>query len=137
MMADGAGAVYGDKEPLKRIAKVANAPIFTFDQSLFDGETVGGPMTSPVEGARPTAAAAVRMLGGTKATEIQYPPIAFSTPKYDWRLLRRWNISEGLLPAGERSLVSGANRMGKIFVANYSYFCGFSAAGWANRDLAA
>ena len=31
---DGAGAVYGDKEPLKRIYEVANAPIFTFDESL-------------------------------------------------------------------------------------------------------
>ena len=31
---DGAGAVYGDKEPLKRIYEVANAPIFSFDLSL-------------------------------------------------------------------------------------------------------
>ena len=29
---DGAGAVYGDKEPLKRIYEVANAPIFSFDE---------------------------------------------------------------------------------------------------------
>jgi hypothetical protein len=32
MMVDGAGAVYGDKEPLKRIYEVANAPIFSFDE---------------------------------------------------------------------------------------------------------
>jgi hypothetical protein len=44
MAVDGAGAVYGDKEPLKHIYEVANAPIFSFDQSYFNGEIVGGPM---------------------------------------------------------------------------------------------
>ena len=101
---DGAGAVYGDKEPLKRIFEVANAPIFTFDLSYFNGEVVGGPMFSPAEGARPTAAVAVRILGGEKADGIKVPPIDFSTPKYDWRQLQRWNISESRLPPGSEVL---------------------------------
>ena len=101
---DGAGAVYGDKEPLKRIYEVANAPIFSFDQSYFNGEIVGGPMFSPAEGARPTAAVAVRMLGGEKAGGIKVPPIGFSAPKYDWRQLQRWNISESRLPPGSEIL---------------------------------
>jgi len=101
---DGTGAVYGDKDPLKRIHEVANAPIFTFDESYFNGEVVGGPMLSPVEGAEPTAAAAVRMLGGEKASGIKVPPIEFSTPKYDWRQLELWNISESLLPPGSEIL---------------------------------
>lgn len=100
MMIDGAGAVYGDKEPLKRIFNIANAPIFTFDKSFFDGEAVGGPMTSPTEGGRATAGAALRMLNGEKAGDINVPPITLSTPTYDWRLLQRWNISEGRLPPG-------------------------------------
>ena len=101
---DGAGAVYGDKEPLKRIYEVANAPIFSFDASLFNGEVVGGPMFSPAEGARPTAAVAVRMLGGEKGSGIKVPPIEFSAPKYDWRQLQRWNISESRLPPGSEVL---------------------------------
>ena len=101
---DGAGAVYGDKEPLKRIYEVANAPIFSFDESYFNGEVVGGPMFSPAEGARPTAAVAVRMLGGEKAGGIKVPPIEFSAPKYDWRQLQRWNISESRLPPGSEIL---------------------------------
>ena len=101
---DGAGAVYGDKDPLKRIYEVANAPIFTFDDSYFNGEVVGGPMFSPAEGARPIAAVAVRMLGGEKAGGIKVPPIEFSAPKYDWRQLQRWNISESRLPAGSEIL---------------------------------
>jgi signal transduction histidine kinase len=104
MMVDGAGAVYGDKEPLKRIYEVANAPIFSFDGSLFNGEVVGGPMFSSTEGARPTAAVAVRMLGGEKAGGIKVPPIEFSAPKYDWRQLQRWNISESRLPPGSEIL---------------------------------
>ena len=101
---DGAGAVYGDKEPLKRLSEVANAPIFSFDLSHFNGQTVGGPMFSPAEGARPTAAAAVRMLGGEKGSDIKVPPIEFSAPKYDWRQLKRWNISESRLPPGSEVL---------------------------------
>jgi signal transduction histidine kinase len=99
LMVDGAGAVYGDKEPLRRIADVANAPIFTFDESFFYPGVVGGPMTSPTEGARATAAVAVRLLGGEKGAGIKSPPIEFSAPKYDWRQLQRWNISESRLPS--------------------------------------
>ena len=99
---DGTGAIYGDKEPLKRISEVASAPIFTFDASYFDGGVVGGPMFSPAEGARPTAAAAVRLLGGEKG--IKVPAIGFAAPKYDWRQLQRWNISESRLPPGSEIL---------------------------------
>ncbi len=104
MAVDGAGAVYADKEPLKRIYEVANAPIFTFDGAYFNGEIVGGPMWSPTEAARPTADVAVRMLGGEKGSDIKVPPIGFSTPEYDWRLLQRWNISESRLPPGSEIL---------------------------------
>ena len=97
---DGAGVPYGDKEPWKRIGEVANAPIFSDNMIYFAGETVGGPMHSPPEGARPTAAVAVRLLGGEKPSGIKVAPIEFSAPKYDWRQLRRWNISENRLPLG-------------------------------------
>ena len=61
-------------------------------------------MFSPAEGARPTAAVAVRMLGGEKAGGIKVPLIEFSAPKYDWRQLQRWNISESRLPPGSEIL---------------------------------
>jgi signal transduction histidine kinase len=97
---DGAGGVYGDKEPLKLIYKAANAPIFSYDETYFTGEIVGGPMYSPAEGAEPTAAVAIRMLGGERASDIKVPLIGISAPKYDWRQLQRWHISENLLPLG-------------------------------------
>ena len=101
---DGAGAVYGDKEPLKRIYESANSPIFSYDQSYFNGEIVGGPMFSPADGASPTAAVAVRILGGERAGSIKVSPIGLAAPKYDWRQLQRWNISESRLPPGSEVL---------------------------------
>ena len=61
-------------------------------------------MFSPAEGGRATAAVAVRLLGGEKAGDIKVPPIEFSVPKYDWRQLQRWNISESRLPPGSEIL---------------------------------
>ena len=81
MAVDSKGAVYADKEPWKRIGKVANAPMFSHDETYFTGELVGGPMWSPAEGAGPTAAVAVRILGGEKAGDIKVPPIEFPPPK--------------------------------------------------------
>jgi hypothetical protein len=103
MVVDGAGAIYGDKEPLKRIYEVANAPLFTFDGAYFNGEAiVGGPMWSPTEGARSTAAAAVRILGGEKASNIKVPPVEFSAPKYDWRPRTIIEAHHGLIAANNR-----------------------------------
>jgi signal transduction histidine kinase len=104
MAVDSAGVVYGDKEPWKRVGEVANAPIFSHDQIYLTGEIVGGPMWSPAESARPTAAVAVRILAGEKAGDIKVPPIEFPTPKYDWRQLQRWKISESRLPPGSEVL---------------------------------
>ena len=101
---DGAGAIYGDKEPLKRLFEVANAPIFSYDETYFNGGVVGGPMFSPAEGAKRTAAVAVRMLRGEKAGGIKVPVIGFAAPKYDWRQLQRWNIPESHLPPGSEIL---------------------------------
>ena len=134
---DGAGAVYGDKEPLKRIYEVANAPIFSFDQTYFNGEIVGGPMFSPAEGAQPTAAVAVRMLGGEKAGGIKVSPIGFAAPKYDWRQLQRWNISESRLPPGSEVLFREPNGLAALFVANCGHRRRYSLAGRVYLDPAA
>ena len=104
LLVEGASAMSGDKEPLKRIDQVGTAPIFSYDETFFTGAVVGGPMFSSAGVARPTAAAAVRMLGGGRASSIEIPVIGFSAPKYDWRQLQRWNISESRLPPGSEVL---------------------------------
>ena len=41
---------------------------------------------------------AVRMLNGEIPETIKTPALGASTPKYDWRELQRWKISEARLP---------------------------------------
>ena len=100
MNIDAAGVVNEGGKALPALYAVANAPIFAFNDAFFGGEVVGGPMNSVVESSRLTAAVAVRILGGEKAGDINIPPSGFATPKFDWRQMQRWGISESRLPPG-------------------------------------
>ena len=100
MNVDAAGVVHEGDKALPTLYAVANAPIFAFNDAFFGGEVVGGPMNSVVEGSRLTVAVAIRILGGEKAGDIKIPPIGFATPKFDWRQMQRWGISESSLPPG-------------------------------------
>ena len=102
MNVDVAGVVYEGDTGLKKLYAVANAPIFSYDDSFFGAEIVGGPMHSVLEGSQTTAAVAVRILGGEKAGEIRTPPSGYAIPKFDWRQLGRWGISESRLPSGSQ-----------------------------------
>jgi signal transduction histidine kinase len=104
MNVDAAGVAYEGDIGLKMLFAVANAPIFSYDDGFFGGEIVGGPMYSVLESSEKTAAIAVRILSGERAGDIKTPPVLFATPKYDWRQLQRWNISESRLPPGSEIL---------------------------------
>jgi signal transduction histidine kinase len=98
MNVDAAGVAYEGDIGLKKLFAVANAPIFSYDDGFFGQEIVGGPMYSVLESSEKTAAIAVRILSGERAGDIKTTPVLFAPPKYDWRLLQRWGISERLLP---------------------------------------
>jgi hypothetical protein len=49
-----------------------------------------------------TAAAAIRVLKGEKASDIKIPPSPFAAPKFDWRQMQRWGISASSLPPGSK-----------------------------------
>ena len=100
MIVDAAGVVHEGDVPLTRLHAVANAPIFSYDESFFGSATVGGPLLLAADTGRQTAAAAIRILGGEKPGEIRPPPVQFASPVFDWREMRRWGISESRLPAG-------------------------------------
>jgi signal transduction histidine kinase/ABC-type uncharacterized transport system substrate-binding protein len=104
MNVDAAGVVHEAGGALRKLASSASAPIFSYDDSFFGEALVGGPMTSALEGGRIAAAVAMRILDGEKAGNIKTASIGFSAPKYDWRQLRRWNISESRLPPGSEVL---------------------------------
>ena len=100
MIVDAAGVVHEGNTALAQLHAVANAPIFSYDESFFAGQIVGGPMLSVEEGSRQAAAVAIRILGGEKAGDIKVPPVRFAAPRFDWRLMQRWGISESRLPPG-------------------------------------
>ena len=100
MIVDAVGVVHEGDVPLTRLHAVANAPIFSYDESFFGSAIVGGPLLLVADSSRQTAAIAVRILGGEKPGEIKTPPVQFAGPVFDWREMRRWGISESRLPAG-------------------------------------
>jgi len=100
MIVDAAGVVHEGGTALKRLHAVTNAPIFSYDESFFGSQIVGGPMLLVQDSSRQTASVAVRLLGGEKASSIETPPTQFAQPRFDWREMQRWGISEALLPPG-------------------------------------
>jgi signal transduction histidine kinase len=100
MIVDAAGIAHEGDSALTRLYTVANAPIFTHDDAFFGREVVGGPMHSASSGSSRAVSVAMRILDGEKPGDIKIPPSEFAAPKYDWRELQRWKISEDLLPIG-------------------------------------
>jgi signal transduction histidine kinase len=104
MSIDGAGISHEGDLALRSLHAVANAPIFSYQEAFFNRETVGGPMHSIAETSQQTVKAVIRILGGEKPGNIKSEPIEFGAPKYDWRELRRWGISQSNLPPGSEIL---------------------------------
>ena len=104
MIVDAAGVVHEGDVPLTRLHAVANAPIFSYDESFFGSAIVGGPLLLVADSSRQTAAVAIRILGGEKPGEIRTPPVQFASPVFDWREMQRWGISENSLPPGSEIL---------------------------------
>ena len=109
MSVDAAGIVHESDIALRSLHAVANAPIFSYQDPFFGGSTVGGPMHSVAETSQRTVSVAIRVLGGEKPASINYEPLGFSAPRYDWRELQRWGISESSLPAGSEVLFRERN----------------------------
>ena len=104
MSVDSAGVAHEGDLALRNLHAVANAPIFSFQEAFFGRDTVGGPMYSIDDLSDKTVNAAIRILGGEKPSDIKVKPIGFASPKYDWREMQRWGISENNLPPGSAIL---------------------------------
>ena len=102
MNIDAAGAVHEENVALNKLSAVSKAPIFTFADTFYGEAIVGGPMHSYELGAARTAAAALRILNGETAGDIKIPASPFASPKFDWRQMQRWGISESSLPSGSK-----------------------------------
>jgi signal transduction histidine kinase len=104
MSVDSAGVAHEGDLALRNLHAVANAPIFSFQEAFFGRDTVGGPMHSIDDSSDKTVNATIRILGGETPSDIKTKPIGFASPKFDWREMQRWGISENNLPPGSEIL---------------------------------
>src|SRR5262245_3921050 len=100
MVVDAAGVTHEEGKALARLRAVANAPIFSYTDAFFGPEIVGGPHVPVLETSQRAADVAIRILSGEVPGDIKVPPVGFGTPKYNWKEMQRWNISESRLPPG-------------------------------------
>jgi signal transduction histidine kinase len=97
---DASGEPQEEDRVLSRLLEASRSPVFSYIDIDFGRGIVGGPMLSSQEIAQRAAATAVRLLGGEPPANIKVAALGATTPKYDWRELQRWRISEALLPPG-------------------------------------
>jgi len=109
MSVDAAGVVHESDIALRSLHAVSNAPIFSYQEPFFGDGPVGGPMHLIAETSARTVRAAIGILGGAKPASINSETIGFSAPRYDWRELRRWGISESRLPPDSQILFREPN----------------------------
>ena len=57
-------------------------------------------MFAVMESSEVTATIAARILSGERAGNIKTQPIELASPRFDWRQMQRWGITERNLPAG-------------------------------------
>jgi signal transduction histidine kinase len=100
MNVDAAGVAHEANTALNRLAASANAPIFSFLDVFFGEALLGGSMQSSQQGSELAASVALRILDGERAGDIKTPPTENAPPKYDWRQMQRWGVSEHDLPPG-------------------------------------
>ncbi len=98
LLRDAAGVAYSDHEVVTKLHDVAAAPIFAFDDTDFGQGTVGGSWPSTQDLSRNYADVALRILLGEALGGLKLPGLVTGPPKFDWREMQRWGISESNLP---------------------------------------
>lgn len=102
MVVDAAGVPHEEGQALAKLHAVANAPIFSYTDAFFGRDIVGGPHVPVLEAGRRAAEVALRILHGEKPGNIKVSPVGMAAPKFDWRQLQRWGISENFLPPNSK-----------------------------------
>ncbi len=97
---DGAGEPFIPHEVAERVSAAANAPVYGFVDQYLGRGIVGGQLYGLGAHGEEAARLALRILAGTKPSELPLVEPGNSVTMFDWRQLRRWNISESRLPPG-------------------------------------
>jgi signal transduction histidine kinase len=92
--------VYVSSDLVPALAEVANRPIFVGVETYFGTGAVGGFILSPKQVGREAGQLALRVIAGADPSTIPVTTSKSERPLFDWRQLRRWDISESNLPPG-------------------------------------
>jgi signal transduction histidine kinase len=100
LLRDASGVTHNEDDALQRLHAVANAPINGLYKNQLGLGIVGGRLYQGELQGVESASIAIRVLRGEPISN--FPPKVIGTvgPRYDWRELQRWNISEDRLPPG-------------------------------------
>ena len=101
---DAAGVTLEQHQALQGLRSVSNAPFFSCNESELGLGIIGGRLIPDQTLGIEAAKSAVRLLQGEAPASCTLPPMGFVAPKYDWRELQRWGISESRLPPGSTVL---------------------------------
>jgi signal transduction histidine kinase len=97
---DAAGVPYSEDRALDTMRGAASVPIFGMGDYQLGRGIIGGPLMQTHALGQQAADTALRLLKGEKPSAISPPNVVFGAPVYDWREMRRWDISEARLPPG-------------------------------------
>ena len=101
IFSDKTGRTFTPLEVGNRVAKAANAPVFCLFDTLLGGGVIGGSLLSfEAEGAQAGNVALDILSGKMLLTKPVTTLTSSKTFMFDWRQLRRWNLSEDALPKG-------------------------------------
>ncbi|MCP4104870.1 MAG: hypothetical protein GY749_04935, partial [Desulfobacteraceae bacterium] len=100
-MTNGSGGkVYTPQAALIRIAEASNVPIYGLFDTYLSYGIVGGHLSSYEAQGRKSAEFAMRILAGEKPAAIPITASGTNVCMFDWKQLKRHNISEEYLPTG-------------------------------------
>jgi PAS domain S-box-containing protein len=97
---DGAGQSFVPRKALSLVARAATVPVFSLYNIYLGFGIVGGRLVSLEEQGKEAAALALRIMGGESPASIPFGGEQAYVSAYDWRQLRRWNLSVDALPKG-------------------------------------
>ena len=99
MFLDAASQAFISSEVGQWIGRSANVPVYVMTDASFGTGAVGGSLASVEAFGKRAGEMARLILTGTLPVALPFEIRTDSVPTFDGRALKRWNISEGRLPA--------------------------------------
>ena len=99
--ADNTGTTYNPRDVAERLSQVANGPVFGLYESILGYGIVGGSLVSYDDIGTQAGQLALSFLkSGSDPNTIPAILDVPAVPMFDWRQLKRWNLSVDAVPAG-------------------------------------